>query len=276
MKKLRWVAVIVALLGLLAQPFNKAHAAEGEARIEAALHQGSIGAGSITWRSRFILDAQGSPEGGYWTVRLAAPLPASMSLTGPEGVTSIVETGQIVGFRIAPAAASKRALVITLVQPLDGTSDRIHLGAPLAAGNALQIVDVSGEDGARFEPDPALGLERRIGRFAPRGLSRAAREEVELLVDYRPSRRDNTPLYVNADGAVARRGGIDGILVTRADRLRGGVVGTAVAFVVVVAGLVIARRRLARAALEEEATELLEAQFEALKTRAPKIHGSEE
>jgi len=61
--------------------------------------------------------------------------------------------------------------------------------------------------------------------------------------------------------------------VTRAARLRGGVVGTAVAFVVVVAGLVIARRRLSRAALEEEATELLEAQFEALKTRAPKIHG---
>jgi hypothetical protein len=183
-----------------------------------------------------------------------------MMLTGPEGVIAIVEGGQIVGFRVAPAAASARSLAITLAQPLDGASDRIHLGAPLAAGDVLQIVDVSGEDGARFEPDPALGLERRIGRFAPRGLSRAAREEVELLVDYRPSRRDSAPLYVNGDG-IAGRGGIDGVLVTRAERLRGGVVGTAVAFVVVVAGLVIARRRLSRAALEEEANELLEARL---------------
>lgn len=201
-----------------------ARAEERAARVEAALHHGAIGKSSLAWSSTFVLDlgADQATASEPWRVRLATPLPDGETLTGPEGVSAITEGGRIVGLHVDGTAVSGRALTISLEQPIGAHPGRLHLGAPLAAGDALQIIEVVGEDGARFEPDATLGLERRVGYFAPHALDGQEREACERRLGYRPRRRDSTPLYVRAESSIALRGGIEGALVTHSERVRGG------------------------------------------------------
>ena len=108
-----------------------------------------------------------------------------------------------------------------------------------------------------------------LGLLAGRGTARAdegeARAEAALHQDpYGSGTRGRISRFIlDAPGAP---------LITRAERLRGGAIGAAIAFGAIVSALIIARRRLARAELEEEAAALLAAEFQALeegKERAP-------
>ena len=85
---------------------------------------------------------------------------------------------------------------VLLAEPLDRRGDALRLVAPLASGDAVQIVELTGADDLRFEPGAATQLERRVGFFAPAELPSAARDACDRAVRYVRLRTIDDPMYV--------------------------------------------------------------------------------
>ena len=216
-----------------------------------AVHRGVIEGETLVWRSQFRLGAQET------TVRLASPLPIGSRLEKNDAITPIEERGQIMGFAVIDRSATSIAVVIH--EALPRTKDHVHLTAPLADGDAVQIVDASGPGGLHFEPAAASILERRVGYYASPGLGRHERAETDAGLGYRKTRAGDLPLYVRATPSLAS--GIDGTLSTEAMRTRTGAIGAGVIFVGMIAALGMAYRRVAGAARFEHAERALEDEF---------------
>ncbi len=232
--------------------------AEGQAVHDAhpivALHEGAISGGSLTWHTHVVLAAEDA--GHAVRIPLGVPLDEGVSVVATPSVREVTEGGRVVAFTLDPSWES--ADIVTR-QALPNVHGDVHLAAPLLADAVPQIVDVSGDQGVRFEPGAGLGLERHVGFFAPPGLSEGARADAERLVA--PFRhRAGDPVYLRMNGPLAAHG-LSGHLSTSADRSRAGAFGAAAVFVLVVVALVIAFRKLARAARAEEAEAMLAAEF---------------
>jgi len=256
-RRRRTAHAVCAALVLAALPAAAAPPAVASAR--AAVHRGVVVGDAIQWRTTIAFPPM--DDASPVRVRLAVPLPPGETLDGPPGARAVRDGERIVAVDIdAPEGGQ---VVLRFTQPGAKRAPRAHLGAPLVEGDAVQIIDVDGDGGARFEPDPALGLDRTLGELVQPGVPHDERAAAIDALDFHPP-IGAVPLVLRADPAVVARGGVDGALTTFAERRRGAAAGIGVAFVLAIAGLWALQRRLGKAAREEEAERVLAAEFQAL------------
>ena len=244
----RLAAVALVALGLSAA----APAAADPAPVTAARHEGTISSNTVRWHTEYVLRA-GAPD----SIELAFPLPAGTSLEASADVAPVERAGRVVALRVLPEGARRGRLGVTLTEPLGRQGDALRLAPPLAAGDAVQLVDVTGGDDLRFEPDPRTQLERHVGFFAPAELPPSARDACDRAVGYVRARTLDDPIYVQASPALVADEGLRGTLSSRGDRARSGALGAGGVFVALLLGLALLQRKLSRAARLEQAERTL-------------------
>ena len=231
-----------------------ASASAAPAPLAAARHEGIIRSDAIRWRSDDVLRADVPPS---TELELAFPLPEGTVLDASADVAPVEKAGRVVALRILPAGAGRGRLTVTLTEPLDRRGDALRLAPPLAAGDPVQLVDVTGGDDLRFEPDPRTQLERHVGFFAPAELPPSARDACDRAVGYLRARTLDDPMYVQTSPTVIADEGIRGTLSSRADRARTGAIGAGGVFVALLLGLGWLQRKPSRAAKLEQAERTL-------------------
>lgn len=262
----------VVLLALVAIA-GSAHAAPGgasedvrEERVAGALFTPTRVDDGLEWRVHWVLTpeaAEAIVKGATRAVRFAVPLTAAETVEKTWGVVPFTEAGQVVGVLVDRTGLDGR-LVTTIVHQhvaRDGGLG-VRLGAPVAAGNALQIIDGDLGGGTRLEIDTGRTLERRVGYVAPPGVSHGAREEARRLTGY-DARVSGAAIYVRGDDVKA----VSGLVATvETPRGRGhrGAIGIAIVFGAVVIALFAAVRKLRHAASVERADAILAAELDAL------------
>jgi hypothetical protein len=225
--------------------------AASPATVATAGHHGTWTGEGLTWESTFVMADM--PLGGG-RIELAVPLPGDVQVTSgrPARVVPVYdENGEIVALDVEGFASRE---IVTLVQPAEAGELALH--APLAVGEAVQRVTL---DGATFEPDPGVGVERRIADARQSGVSRKEKRRVDKeLGRARPS---DHPMYVVADTRVKDAGGLVGELVPSGQNqgLVAGAIGAA--FVATLAGLALLRRFLAKMAEAEEVDAYIKKEF---------------
>ena len=245
-----------------------------EAHVAGGLFTPTRTEGGISWRAHWVLtpDSAADLESGPALVRFATPLGPDETVEAGFGVTPLVEGGAVTGVVVDRTAVEGRTVRGVVLQRLAGDGRKVaRLGAPVAAGSSLQIVDTDLGAGVRFEVETANVLERHVGFVAPPGIGHAAREEARRLTGYE-ARVNGAALYVRGDDVRGAKGpsganganGLRASVVTPAARAHGGTIAIAVAFVAMVAALLAAVRKLRHAASVERADALLAAEVDAL------------
>ncbi len=223
--------------------------------------------GGLRWDARFIvaLDTAYDFRGGV--IPLAAPLPAGEELAPTDGLAMTEQNGGGVGLCVASEALRDRTISASFFQPVQpSNSSPIVLGAPIAAGPAVQIVETSlGETWLELVVTPPF--EKHVGYVAPRAIGAAAREEARRLTGV-PATLDTRPIYVRGDDAHADRALTATIADPRA-RTQKSAVGTGIVFAVVVGALVLAARKLRETANVERADALLASEIDAAARSTP-------
>lgn len=193
-------------------------------------------------------------------IRFAVPLPEGSRLeVGAPLAPEVDERGRVVGVWLTREAVVGRSVTVTCVQPGPLDASR-PLCAPIAAGTATQIVVGSFGGGARLEVAPKGVLEEHIGYVASPGASRPAREHARRVTGHR-DHASGRAIYVRGDD-VRAMGGLTGAAAPPRAASRGSFVTIAVVFGMAVAALVVALRRLGRAASLERADAILLAELE--------------
>lgn len=231
-------------------------AAASTGPVAAARHDGEVAESTIRWHSQYVL-RDGAPA----TIDLAFPLPRGTVFEPSTDVEPITRAGRVVALRVLSEGQSRGRLAIALTEPLDTHGRDARLAPPLAAGDAVQLVDVGGGDELRFEPAPRTAIERHVGFYAPVDLPPSARDACDRAVGYARARPSDDPIYLTASPLLIEDEGLRGAFTSAADRLRAGALGAGGAFVVLVLGLIVLQRRLARAAKIEQAERTLAAEF---------------
>ena len=260
MRSLALRSLVLSLcLALAAGLAWSAPAAAAEGPIVAARHAGVVTASVVRFHSEYVL--QGSLTE---TIDLAFPLPAGTTIDPSTEIAPVERDGRIVAFRVLTPGAIRGRVDVLLAEPFDRHGDAARLGAPLASGNAVQIVELSGDDDLRFEPDATMQIERHVGFFAPAELAPAARDACDRAVGYVRLRTIDDPLYVQVTPQIVAGEGLQGTLSTRADRGRSGAIGAAGIFLAILVALVLVQRKLAATARIEHAEQTLAAEFDKL------------
>lgn len=253
----------------------------GAIEVVAARHEGKLGGGVITWTSTFVAAPAHGGSAGEERIVLAAPLPdgASIARGGtaiPSGAGSAeaiaIERSSWVRILDRYGRDLRRAEVV-VTQPAPPSGKPARLAAPIAAGPAVQAVIFTGAEGARFDPDASLGVERYIGYAEASDVSPEAREAYDRWLGG-GARVGSDPLYVTGGRELSRAGGLSGAITTSRDRAAPATVAIALAFVAVLAGLSTTYRRLSRGAERERAEAILEAELRNLPQDLPFDGGS--
>jgi hypothetical protein len=263
------VLVLVALVGTAhATPAEPSPSSQlqrpTDVRVAGALFTPTRTNDGIDWSAHWVLTPDGAAEldgGATRVIRFAIPLADGDSLESTFGVAPLVEGGHVTGAVVDRLGLDDRTVrgIVHQRAPRDGT---LRIGAPVAAGNALQIVDGDLGGGTRLEVETGRLLERGVGHVAPPGTSHAARDEARRLTGYE-ARVTGAPLFVRgADVEVAH--GFNATVVTARARGHRGVVALAALFALGVGALLFAMRRLRHAASIERADAMLAAEVDAL------------
>ena len=257
----------VVLLALVAFAASADAEPPRETAISAALFTPVRMQDGLEWRIRWVLTPEAAHDLAEATpraVRFAVPLAADEMLESTWGITPIVEHGAVVGVVLDQAGLTNgRVVAASLHQRIASEGVReVRVGAPVAAGSALQIIDADVGGGTRLAIEPGRLLEKRVGFMASPGASPAAREEARRLTGY-VEHLSGAAVYVRGDD-VKTLGGLVAALETPRARARGGVIGIAVLFAAVVLALGVAMRRLRHAAGVERADAILAAEVDAL------------
>lgn len=231
-------------------------AAAAEGPIVAARHAGVVTASEVRFHSEYVLRGSLTP-----VIDLAFPLPAGTTIDPSTEIAPVEREGRIVGFRVLTPGAIRGRVDVLLTEPLERRGDAVRLGAPLADGDAVQIVELTGADDLRFEPGATTQLERHVGFFAPAELPSTARDACDRAVHYVRLRTIDDPMYVQPTPQIVAEQGLRGTLSTRADRGRSGAIGAVGLFLGVVVSLVLLQRKLAHTARIEHAEQTLAAEF---------------
>jgi hypothetical protein len=267
------VRIFFAVLVLLVSVAATAQAAPGgapvdgrDARVAAALFTPTRTDDGLEWSVHWVLApdaAEDIAQGATRLVRFAVPLTAAETIETTWGVAPLTEAGQVVGVLVDRTGTDGRLVSITLHQRVahDGSLG-VHVGAPVAAGSALQIIDGDLGAGARLAIDAGRVLERRVGYVAPPGVSHAAREEARRLTGYGGG-VSGSAIYVRGDDVKTMSGLIATVETPHARKQRGAI-GIALAFAALVIALFVAVRRLRHAASVERADAILAAEVDAL------------
>jgi hypothetical protein len=266
--------VLVAVAGTAHATPTAAAAGDGEhadARVAGALFTPVRTDAGIDWHAHWVLTPESTAElddGATLALRFAVPLLDGELLEPTWGVVSLVEQGRVTGVVVDRAAKDERTIAAVVHQRVahDG---QVPLGAPVAAGSALQIVDGDLGAGTRYEIETRGVFDRGVGHVAPPGTSHAARAEARRLTGY-DARVTGAALYVRGDD-VRTANGLTATVVTARARGRTGVVAIGVAFGALVLSLFVAVRRLRDAASVERADALLAAEVDGL-DRSPPAH----
>jgi hypothetical protein len=265
--------VLLAIVATLAHT-APAHAApvsgEPELRVASALFTTTRTDDGLTWRASWVLTPESAAEledGATRTLRFALPLADNVRLDTAVGLEPVVADGVVVGVLVERAALAGRTIraVVHQREALHADS-HVRLGAPVAAGLALQIIDGDLGSDTRLEIDTGRGLERRVGHVAPTNVGHGAREEARRLTGY-DSRLTGAALYIRGDDLEAARG-VTATIVTPRGRARHGALAIAIAFAAIVVVLILAVRRLRDSAGVERADALLAAEVDALDGKA--------
>ena len=216
--------------------------------------------GGLRWDARFILDVEAAFDFQGGVLPLAVPLPAGTELTATPGVAALESGGRIVGLCVARGALHDRTVSASFLRHLPATGPSpVELGAPIAAGSAVQIVETSiGEKW--IEPIATSPLEKHVGYVAPHAISGGAREEARRLTGV-PAKVSRSPIYVRGDD-VHNIGGLSARIVDPRSRARGSAVGAGIVFACIVGALVLAARKLRDTASVERADALLASQID--------------
>jgi hypothetical protein len=211
----------------------------------------------LAWDSRFIVSADASFGFTGGPIRFAAPLPAGERMLPAQGLEPIVEGDRIAGLCVQPAALHDRTVHATFVHNTTIAPNRaIPLGAPIAEGEAVQIVETTaGETRIEIASD---ALEKHVGYVAPRAVSDGAREEARRLTDERP-RIGRDLAYVRGQNVGH---GLEMRFLEPPAQRRTNAAGVVLVFVALVGGLVLAARKLRARAEEERADALLASEID--------------
>jgi hypothetical protein len=263
--------IVIFVVGYAVSMFHPraAHAAEREARVASGLYVPKATRDALEWDARFVLsvdDAAAVRDDDTVVIRFARPLPSGESLwmesPGLSGVptpSAIYEDGRMVGLRVPGSLVDGRAVRTTFVQRPLPTGDRWLLGAPVAEGTAAQIIEGSPGGFWRFELDDPR-FEPHVGHQTSRAIDHAAREEARRLTG-EDTRVTGNAIFVR--GEDLRTGGdLVARVVSPRDRARKGYLALIGVFAAIVAGLLVALRRLRHAASVERADALLAAEIE--------------
>lgn len=259
------VSLALALATLDAKAALDSETAAPACEAPIALSSAHIGARpvteGITWDVRYILDMETADDFRGGTLRFSVPLPAGETLRSAPGLLPVLEAGRIVGICVLPEALHARTVEASFLQP---TSTAVHesiaLGAPVAEGNAVQIVEPRSQGDVRLDWTLDRTIERHVGYLAPRAVGASVREEARRLTDTHRTVTD-MPLYVRGTD-VAAVGGLRGRFVTPPARTTATALGVGALFAGIVVALVIAARRLRRAADAERADALLASEID--------------
>lgn len=233
------------LASLLASP-----AALAQPRPAAVEHTATLQDETVAWESRIVLDKPGTEP---------VLVPLALPLAGPvEGVPASTvlhrdERGRVVAVEV-PAWRDQAGL--RTVQPAPGGA-AAALVPPLVAGEAVQRLDL---DGLRWEPDPALGLERRMRHTVPIGMDQAARRAVDRVLDGRPVPRGSR-VYVVADADVVAAGGLSGPVSSAGEVPLGVALAVGATFALVLGGGILGYRLLEGQARRERLERYMEDEF---------------
>jgi len=222
--------------------------------------------GGIRWDARWILPPETHSEmadGEPRIILFAVPLPEGETLELGPGTIPVVKQGRLVAIRFDRDAIDGRTIHAVLHQRVahDG-APAVPIGAPIAAGTAVQIVDADLGGSVLLEIETAAVLERRLGHVAPPGVGNAALDEARRLTSF-DARVGSAPLYVRGDD-VKTRSGLTGMIVTPRARGRNGAIAVAAGFVALVAALLVAMKRLRHRASIEHADAVLAAEVDSL------------
>jgi hypothetical protein len=256
--------VILVLVALAGSAHAMPSLPRADVRVAGALFTPTRTTDGIDWSAHWVLTPDGAADldgGATRVVRFAVPLAGDDSIEPAVGVAPLVEQGRVTGIVVDRSGLDDRTVRVVVHQRgVRGGSVRV--GAPVAAGSALQIID--GDLGADTRLEVATGrvLERGVGHVAPPGTSHAARDEARRLTGYEP-RVTGAPIFVRGDDVVLA-GGFSGTVVTAKARGHTSAVALAALFVASVAALVFAMRKLRHAASVERADALLAAEVDAL------------
>jgi hypothetical protein len=248
----RLATVIVFVLALLP---SRGRAAEGEhdVRVASSLSVAARTNDGLAWDTRIILttDESFAFRGGH--VRLAVPLPEGETLEPAVGIEAERDAhGRIAGFVVRPEALDDRTLHMTLVQHVPARGS-FTLGAPVAAGGAVQIVD-----GGSLAIAPGSVMEPHVGFVTARAIGHEARAEARRLTGYE-TRVSGHPIYVRGND-VREVGGLTASIAE--PRSKRGSLAIFAVFGVIVGALVLAAKRLRHAASVERADALLASEIE--------------
>ncbi len=227
----------------------------------AASHDATVEGDRITWRTLYVgNDAPGAT--GELRVDLAAPLHVAAVDVHASRLVRVVQSGDaITGFVFSDDAGWRDGIAVTVVQRFDDRR-RITLEPPLARGDGVQVVTLTGQDDLQFEPSRTTALVRHVGFVAPDDIDHAARAQCDDLLGRR-FQASTSPIYVRGASRVATDG-IAGALTTADERSLPGVIGAAIAFVAIAIALLVGYKRLGGHARAEQAEAVLREEYEAV------------
>lgn len=171
--------------------------AGAEPTITAVGHEGRLTDEGIGWETQLVLRGWGLDE--ELQVELATPLEAAQLMGSDFGHMEPVldEQGRVTALRLSELQARPGRLRIWSFQ--EGFEEGLR--PPLVAGS-LQRVEL---DGAGFEPETELGLQRHLRFTAQQGLQASERRGLDRRLDGRrrpgPGRH---PVYLEGDARLAR------------------------------------------------------------------------
>ncbi len=263
--------VVVAFLVLVATALraDAESTSAPDARIASALFTPTRVEDGIEWRVHWILTpdaAEDVARGNVRTLRFALPLTADEWIEPSFGIAPLQESGE--GGRVIGALIDRASLdgrqVSAVVHQRIGRPDapRFHVGAPIAAGSAVQIIDGDLGSSTRLAIDTGRIFERRVGYLSAAGVGQGPREDAQRLTGY-VQRVNGAAIYLRGDDVKAMSGLSASLEGPRA-RGHQVAVATALVFGGLVVVMVVALRRVRHAASVERADALLAAEVDAL------------
>lgn len=229
-----------------------------------AAHVGRIEGDRVTWESVFLDDGPGAADASGERIDLARPFPGELDTSRSPGVAAITDArGAIVGFAVEPRRRpyGSGSTVVVVRAPLVRVGDEVVLAPPLARGESVQRLAVSGEGELRFEPAPSTGLVHDVGSWSDPGIAEGSRRAADAALGGRDLPLDEAPIYLRASSSVLA-GGLRGHALTATERSRPGRILAVLVFALLAAGCAAAYRRLGRDARIEQAEAVLREEFE--------------
>ena len=264
------ILVLVTVLTLArAAPAHAQSPSVPEVRVASGLFTPTLDGDGLTWRVGWVLTPESVAElgeGGTRMLRFAVPLADNVTLEASK-LVAVVEHGHVVGVLVDGEDVEGRTVRAVFHQREALHADsHVRLGAPVAAGSALQIIDGDFGSDTRLEIEVGRNLERRVGHVAPPNVGHGARAEARRLTGY-DSRVTGAALYVRGDDVKATNG-VSATIVTPHGRARHVTLAIALAFAALVGALIVAVRKLRDSASVERADALLAAEVDALDDKA--------